>query len=146
MVHALEEIRRVLRPGGILVDIQPAPESSFIEAHQGGKVLFAERKRETCNENDLHAEEALAQAIERELFIVDRREEFDFLIYASSVRELRAYWEELEAYDDKPKDEAMVAREEDLYAQVELIMQATGAGSEVAIHDRARIARLRPVR
>jgi SAM-dependent methyltransferase len=146
MVHALEEIRRLLKPGGILIDIHPIPEGYLIKALQGDRILFAERKRETCSEDVLHAEDALAESVERDLFAVDRRAEFDLLTYASSVRELRDYWEELNAFEDDPKDEAIIAREEDLYAQVEEIMRASGAGAEVAIHERARIARLRPVR
>ena len=145
MVHALEEIHRLLKPGGILIDIHPVPEGYFIKALQGNRILFAERKRETCSEDVLHAEDALAETVERDLFAVDRRAEFDFLTYASSVRELRDYWEELNAFEDDPMDEAIIAREEDLYAQVEEIMQASGAAAEVAIHERARIARLRPV-
>jgi SAM-dependent methyltransferase len=146
MVHALEEIHRLLKSDGILIDIHPIPEGYFIKALQGNKILFAERKRETCSEDVFHAENALAESVERNLFSVDRRAEFDFLTYASSVRELRDYWEELNAFDDTPKDEAIIAREEDLYAQVEEIMQASGAGVEVAIHERVRIARLRPVK
>ncbi len=146
MVRALEEIRRLLKPGGMLIDIHPVPEGYFIKALQGGRILFAERKRDTCSEDVLHAENALAQGVERNLFAVDRRSEFDFLTYASSVDELRVYWEELNAYEDRPKDEALVAREQDLYAQVEEILQASGAGAEVAIHERVRIARLRPVK
>ena len=42
MVHALEEIQRLLRPGGSLIDIHPFPEVPLIEVYQGGRVLFAE--------------------------------------------------------------------------------------------------------
>ena len=146
MVHALEEIRRLLKPGGILIDIHPVPEGYFIKALQGDRILFAERKRLTCSEEVLCAEDALAEVVERELFAVERRAEIDFLTYASSVRELRDYWEELNAFEVDPQDEAILAREEDLYAQVEKIVQASGAGAEVAIHERVRIAMLRPVR
>jgi SAM-dependent methyltransferase len=51
MVHALEEIRRLLKPDGILVNLLPVPEGSFIEVHYDGRILFAERKRETCSED-----------------------------------------------------------------------------------------------
>jgi SAM-dependent methyltransferase len=146
MVHALEEIHRLLKPDGILIDIHPVPEGYFIKALQGDTILFAERKRVTCSEDVLRAEEALAEVVERDLFSVERRAEFDFLIYASSVRELRDYWEKLNAFEDDPQGEAILAREEYLYTQVEEIMQASGPGAEVATHERARIARLRPVR
>lgn len=144
MVHALEEIHRLLKPDGVLIDIHGHPEGEFIEAYRGEKRLFRERIRETCSENGLHTEQALAQVVERGLFILDRREEFDFLTYASSVPELRAYWEELEAY--WPEDEVIAARQEVLYAQVDEIMQTSGAGTEVATYERAYITRLRPIR
>ena len=146
MVHALEDIRRLLRPGRILIDIHPFPEGSFIKVFKDGNVLFAEPRRETDDEDVLHAEDALAQVLGRRLFVIEDNGEFDFFTYASSVPELRQFKEEANAYDDSPKDEAMVAREEELYAQAEKILQASGEGAEVATHTRCRIARLRPVR
>jgi hypothetical protein len=145
MVHALEEIRRLLKSDGVLINILPASEGSLIKALQGGKILFAERRCEICDDDELHAEDAVTQVVEQDLFVVDRSAEFDFLRYASSVRELRACWEEEWAYDDSPRKEAEVAREEYLFAQVEEIMQTSGAGSEAAIHSKARITRLKPV-
>ena len=148
MVHALEEIRRLLKPGGILVDIHPAPEGASIEVYQDGRLLFSERRRETCSEDEdvLHAEKALAQAVERELFVVEKRAEFDFLRYASSAGELSAHWEELWAYEEQPEVEDLTLLDENLYAQVEEILQASGAGAEIAVNERVRIARLRPMR
>ncbi len=145
MVHALEEIQRLLTPDGILIDIHPVPEGSVIEVLHAGKTLFAERKRLTCSEDVLHAESALERCIEGDLFAVDQQAEFDFLTYASTVSELRAFWDEQNAFDDRARDEAVVKREEDLYSQAEKIMQTAGAGAEVAMYERARIARLRPL-
>ncbi len=145
MVHALEEIHRLLRPGGTFIDIHPIPEGYVIKVFQGESVLFAERKRETCSEDVIRAEEAIAQVIERSIFTVDQDTEFDFLTYASSLPELHAYWEEQTAFDDRPDDEAMVEREEKLFAQVEEIMQRSGEGTQVAIHEKVRIMRLKPL-
>jgi SAM-dependent methyltransferase len=146
MVHALEEIYRLLKPGGDLIDIHPVPEGYLIKAFQGERILFAERKRETCSEDVLQAENAIAEIVNRDLFTIEKTAEFDFLIYASSVPELRDHLAELDAFEDAPLDESTVAREEFLYAKVEEIMQASGAGAEVAIHERVRIARLKPVK
>ena len=55
MVHALEEIHRLLKPDGMLINIHPVPEGYFIKVIQGDRTLFAERKRETCSEDVIHA-------------------------------------------------------------------------------------------
>ena len=146
MVHALEEIQRLLRPDGSLIDIHPVLEAPLIEAYQGGKVLFAEPVLFRDYEDDRQAEDALAQIVQRRLFVIERSSEFDFLTYGSSVAELRDFMTKANAYDERPKDEAVVAREAEQSARVEEIMQTAGGGAEVAYHERGRIARLRPMR
>src|SRR5919204_397683 len=42
MVHALEEIHRLLRPAGTLIEIHPAIGSPFVEVRSGGNVAFSE--------------------------------------------------------------------------------------------------------
>lgn len=146
MVHALEEIHRLLRPDGYLIDIHPVLEAPLIEVHQGAKVVFAEPSPAYDYEEDLQqAERALAQIIQRRLFVLERSGEFDFLTYGSSIAELRDYWARAGAYDESPKDEAVTAREAELYVRVEKVMQAAGQGAEVVGHERGRIARLKPV-
>ncbi|NIM92935.1 MAG: hypothetical protein GTO18_04400 [Anaerolineales bacterium] len=146
MVHALEETRRLLKPGGVLVNILPVPEGYFIEVHHDGRILFSERKRETCNDDVLRAEAAIRQVLDRGLFAIDQKDEFDFLIYGSSVSELRAYWEEQNAYEVEPNAKDALARENYLNAQAEEIIAELGGGAEVVIRERVRIARLRPVK
>ena len=145
MVHALEETRRLLKLDGVMVNILPVPEGYFIEVHHDGRILFAERKRETLSEDVLRAEAAIKQVLDRGLFVIDQKDEFDFLIYGSSVSEVRAYWEEQNAYEEEPKTKDILAREEYLYAQVEEILDEIGEGAEVVIRERVRIARLSPV-
>jgi SAM-dependent methyltransferase len=147
MVHALEEIRRLLRPGGSLIDIHPVPESWVVEVHQGNRILFAEPWRGPDYHDDdvQQADDALAQTIKRRVFIQERDSEFDFLMYGSSVAELREFIAEASAHQDRPYDEAVAAREAALAARVQAMMQAAGESAEVAHHDRVRIARLRPI-
>lgn len=146
MVHALEEIRRLLRPDGSLIDIHPVLEAPLIKVYQGDRVLFAEPYPGYDDyEVDLRqAEDALAQIVKRRLFVIERNGDFDFLTYGSSVAELRDFWVKSEAYDDSPTDDVVAAQEAELFARVEEIMQSAGQGAEVADHERARIARLRP--
>jgi hypothetical protein len=146
MVHALQETRRLLKLDGVLVNILPAPEGYSIEVHHDGKILFAERKRETCSEDVLRAEAAIKWVLDRGLFVVERKDEFEFLTYGSSVSELRAYFEEQNAHDVESKAQDVLAREEYLYAQTERIMDKLGEGAEAAIREMVRIARLRSVK
>ena len=146
MVHALEESQRLLKRDGVLVNILPVPEGYIIEVHHEGRILFAEHKRETLSEDVLRAEAAIKEVIDRGLFVIDQKVEFDFRTYGSSVSEIRAYWEEQNAYEEESKAKDVLAREEYLYAQAEQILDELGEGAEIAIYERVRIARLNPVK
>ena len=145
MVHALEEIQRLLKPDGCLIDIHPLREAPLIKVYQGRNLLFAESNPGYDYEADLrHAENALQEIIQRGLFLIEGKGEFDLVTYSSAVTELRDFLAKIEAYDDSPKDDAVIARQEEVYARADEIMQAAGYGAEVALHERARILRLRP--
>ena len=146
MVHALEETRRLLKPDGVMVNILPDPEGYFIEVHHDGRIPFAERKRVDFSEDVLRAETAIKQVLDRGLFIIDRKDEFDFRTYGSSVPEIRAYWEEQNAYDEELKPNDILAQEEYLYSQAEEILDELGEGAEVVIRERVHIMRLSPVK
>jgi hypothetical protein len=144
MVHALEEIHRLLRPDGNLIDIHPCLEAPLIEIVQGGQIIFAEPSPEHDFEDKQQAEIALTQVVQRRLFVVERSKVFDFLIYASSVAELRNFLEEASAFQDSAPDEAAAAAQAELAARLEEALQAAGEGAEVAYHERARMTRLMP--
>jgi hypothetical protein len=146
MVHALEEIQRLLNPGGLLVDIHPAPELTSIRVYDNGEILHEEPFMETGEEDIIRAESALAEVVERGLFAVGKAHEFDFQTYASSVDELRDYLELMNAYDDCLMNEAAALREQDLAARVEKILRKSGEGAEVAYYERAKITLMRPVK
>ncbi len=146
MVHALEEIRRLLKPDGCLIDIYSIHEARLIKVYHGNDILFVEPDPSYCGKDSRQWEDALAQVVQRGLFAIERDSEFDLAVYGSSVAELQEFYDELEAYDDSPVDEAVEARAKELYNRVENIMQAVGDGAQVAYHERARITRLRPVR
>ena len=143
MVHALEEIHRLLKPDGRLIDIHPLPEAPLIEVHQGGKIIFAAPAPAPGLDSMRQAEGALAQVVQRRLFVVEQSGIFDFLVYAASVSELHSYLEEADSHKDSPPDEAAAAEKAELSRQVDVVMQAAGEGTKVAFHERARITRLR---
>ena len=144
-MHALQEIRFLLRPGGSLIEIHPVPEGPLIEVRRHGRVLFATPTRSTLDEDELCAEEALAESVRGRLFGIEGSAEFDFLTYASSVAELRDFMAKESAHKEGPEDEAEEAAKAEVYSRVEQTWHAVGEGAEVARRERARIARLRPL-
>jgi hypothetical protein len=146
MVHALEEIHRLLKSDGILIDIHPEPEGPIYKVFQGERILFSERKRETCSEDVLQAENALEISIQNNLYSVDQQGEFDFLIYASSVKELREYWEEMNEYEEESKDEETLAWEEEFFTRMENVIQTAGRNAEAATYERVLITKLHPTK
>jgi hypothetical protein len=146
MVHALEEIHRLLSPGGLLVDIHPVPGSTLIRVYERGEVLLEEPLVDTGDEDVIRAERALAEIADRGLFVVSMSHEFDFHIYASSVGELWDYLELMNAFDSSPKDEAAALREQELAARVEKSLRESGEGAEVAYYEKGKITRMRPVK
>jgi len=136
MVHALEEIHRLLKPDGYLIEIHPILETPLVKVFDGSTILFVGPYPGYDYEEDLRqAENALQQIVQRQLFVIERISEFDFLTYGSSIAELQDFW-----------GEPAEAREAELYAQVEKFMQAARNGAKVALHERARISRLMPMR
>ena len=146
MVHALEQIRRLLAPAGVMVNILPAPEGDFIEVHHHGEVLFSEPKRPSLSENVLAAEAAVKQVLARGLFVIDRQDEFEFRTIGTSVPEIRAYWEEQSAFHAEPKEKERLEREGYLYAQVERLLGELAAGAQIVFRERVRITRLSPLK
>jgi len=143
MVHALERIERLLRPGGSLVEIHPALEAPLIEVRSNAVLAFAEPDPGYDYEDDLRrAEEAVARVVSRGLFVIDRSHEFDFLTYGSSVKELRDFFAQAGAYDDREKEEAVVARQADVYARVEDVLRSSETGADVIYHEPGSMARL----
>lgn len=144
MVHALEEIRRLLKSDGQLIDIQPIRTAPFITVYQGRKLLFSESDPGYDYDMDLqHAGDALDDVVRRGLFLIEGNGEFNLITYASSVADLRDFWKKVNAYDDSPKEEAAATRQDEMYARADAIMRSN-EGREVAYHEKARITRLKP--
>jgi hypothetical protein len=145
MVHALEEIKRLLNPNGFLADIHPVREEPLIQIYQRGKLLFSESDPGYDYDESLqHADEALEEVVQRGLFLIEGKAEFELVTYASSVTEMRDYWAKYGAYDEEPKDDAITTRQNDVYDRANEIMQSV-PGEEITYHERACITRLKPV-
>ena len=149
MVHALEEIHRLLKPTGTLIDIHPVSESSPIEIHQSGKIDLVGylSVRQWCIDFQ-QADNALAEIVQRGLFAVEQQAVFDSLTYYASAAEMRASLKEsIEKFarDAQSAGEA-VPHVEALAARAEELMRVSGSGAELRVRERTHISRLRPTR
>jgi SAM-dependent methyltransferase len=96
MVHALHEIRRVLIPNGILIDLRPVLDRWQIE------VVSAREMRETGRvldlevglADDIAANAALAEAEAGHLFTREQEEFFSFIYSWDTPKEMEEWLEE----------------------------------------------------
>ena len=109
MVHALNEIRRVLVPNGLLIDIRPLMDrwqvevTSMREVRQTGRVHdFPVRLAD-----DEAANRAIAQAFENGWFSRDRQEFFSYSYSWDTPAEMEEWvdteWEDFVALEEETK-------------------------------------------
>lgn len=99
MVHALEQIKTHLPPGGLLIDIHPSGEPPPIDVRVG---TATHRVGWIAEEDDyaeyLQADEALSEAVRRGWYTVRQVERFAFTTYADTMDDLLTHlattWEE----------------------------------------------------
>jgi hypothetical protein len=96
MVHALNEIRRVLFQDGILIDLRPLIERTLVEVASNRETLEAGLVTQQPEDlaNDEAAKQSIARAIEQGWFIQEQEEFFPFSYYWDSPSEMQAYVEE----------------------------------------------------
>lgn len=147
MVHALEEVRRLLKSTGKLIDMHPVAESLPVEIQRGEKIVPAGRLSITQWITDYQlADIALAEIKQRGIFVVEHESVFDAPTYYDSAEEMNkqltlsinkfarnAEW----AAKDISEEEALAWRAAEL-------MRGAGSGAEVVVHERIQISRLRP--
>lgn len=144
MVHALEQIHRLLRRAGTLIEIHPALEVPFVEVRSDGELSFREDDPGFDYEDDLRsAEEAVATVVQRRLFVLHGRRRFELRTHASSVREFRDYWAVVGAYDAEEKEEALVRRQDAMYGRSHEVLERS-PGTELVYVEPATMTRLTP--
>jgi hypothetical protein len=95
MVHALDEIHRVLVPGGLLLDLRPVSGDTPLEVVRTGVAELAGHFKEPSDHpDDVAANNAIARAVRRGQFVRERDGSFRFAYYWDSVDEMRAYVKE----------------------------------------------------
>jgi hypothetical protein len=106
MVHALNEIQRVLAPDGISIDLRPLAGSWPIEVASAREIKEAGRASDmpVGIEDDQAANQAIARAAEQKWFTREREEFFPFFYYWDSPNEMKEYiddeWEDFISVDE----------------------------------------------
>jgi hypothetical protein len=147
MVHALEELHRMLTPEGTLIEIHPAVDAPpFVEVWSDGEHPFSEPDPAFDYEDDLrHAEHAVGSVVDRGMWDLERRRRFELRTYAGSVEELRDHWALVGAYDPEEPEETLLRRRDEMYARAhEVLKRAPGA--EIVYIEPATMSRLSPLR
>ena len=148
MVHALEEIHRLLKPAGALFDIHPVAESSPVEIHQSGDIspVGFLSVRQWCMDYQM-ADNAIIEIAQRGLFTIDQQSVFDSMIYYPSAAEMGTSLIELVdkfARDAKSAGDA-IPHVEALAARTEEMMQTASSNAELKMIEKTHICRLRPI-
>jgi SAM-dependent methyltransferase len=114
MVHALEKIHQVLKPGGILLDIHPTNEPAAIAVRLREQIVPAGWVNESDDYVEYEwADEALQRAVSGGQFALERAGTFNFTWHADSMKDLRAYL--AEEWKDAIIDDLTAMRIEELF-------------------------------
>jgi len=106
MVHALSEIRRVLAPRGVLIDLRPISDQWAVEvASARGTIQTGQVQDLPIGlADDAAANQSVAQANEQGWFRREREEIFPFYYSWDSPREMETYiaeeWENFVGLDE----------------------------------------------
>jgi SAM-dependent methyltransferase len=117
MVHALDEIRRILKPGGILIDLRPVEDrwtvevASFNEFKVAGYLV----DMPIGIEDDIAAFRAMKEAETRSWYIKEKEEEFSFFYYWDTPSEMKEFMEE-EWEDFEKLEEAVYEQTKSIWA------------------------------
>jgi len=90
MVHALKEAHRVLRPGGLLIDLRPAPAHRQLGIGLGRTWQFVGQLHEVLDD-DLAADAAVRELVREGLLQPERRVRFQLDRVMDSLEDVRDF-------------------------------------------------------
>jgi len=93
MVHALEEVHRVLAADGVLIDLRPVADRWPVEIISAERCWPVGRLEDLPQQlaDDAASNAALDQASLAGSFVLERQETFDFSYYWDSLQDMREY-------------------------------------------------------
>lgn len=106
MVHALDEIRRTLKPSGVLLDLRPVEDNWQVEVVSSAGWQAAGRLSDlpAAVEDDEAAFHAMREAESNGWYIKEKEKEFDFFYYWDTPSEMKEFmeseWEDFEKLEE----------------------------------------------
>lgn len=139
MVHALDEIRRVLKPNGILLDLRPLDDNWSVEvvSSAGWQVAGYLTDMPQGIADDEAANQAMRKVEARRWFIKEKEEEFPFFYTWDTPSEMKEFmeseWEDFEKL------------EEDVYRKAASLWASSNADARVRVRVKMSIARWKKI-
>ena len=106
MVHALDEIRRTLKPNGTLIDLRPVSSNWSVEVSSSTGYQLAGRLNDmpVGLADDQAAFKAMREVESRRWYIKEKEEEFAFFYYWDTPSEMKEFmeieWEDFEKMEE----------------------------------------------
>jgi hypothetical protein len=92
VVNALKSAHAALRPGGVLLDLQPEPGDPPVEVIRGGRVVGSTLQDESwCAEQIAKVAAAVERLVEEGWFAVERVGRYEWRQHATTVDDWAAY-------------------------------------------------------
>ena len=92
MVHALSEAGRVLRPGGLLIDLRPTARNRQVELELAeARLHIGEIDSSNSAAEKRMADEMLQAALERGFFRAEHQARFEFVTDLDTLEDLREF-------------------------------------------------------
>lgn len=135
MVHALQKIHDLLKPGGVLLDIHPTNEPAALAVRLREQIIPAGWVNESDDYVEYEwADEALRRAVDDGQFELERLGTFEFVWHADSMAELRDYL--AEEWKDAMIDDVTAMR-------IEQLLKLPVRDREILVSEAICIARYR---
>lgn len=137
MVHALDEIRRTLKPNGILIDNRPVEENWPVEVTASTGYQLAGRLTDlpVAVADDEAAFRAMREAESRRWYIKEKEEEFAFFYYWDTPSEMKEFMDE--------EWEGFEKLEESVFSAVKSAWTMANADARVRVRVKMLITRWR---
>jgi SAM-dependent methyltransferase len=135
MVHALDEIRRTLKPNGILIDLRPVEDNWSVDVVSSAGWQASGRLSDlpAAVDDDEAAFRAMREAESIGWYVKEKEKDFDFFYYWDTPSEMKKFmeseWEDFEKL------------EESVYRKTSSLWVSAGADARVRVRVKMSITR-----